>query len=500
MAEKAYLAVDIGASSGRHVAGLFDGRRVRLAEVHRFGNGPAPAAGHLYWNLLSQWGHIRAGLRAAGAAYGDSLASVGIDTWGVDFGLLGPHDELLGNPFHYRDCRTDGMLERALALVPRDEIFAQTGVQFMQINSLYQLLAMKLSDSPVLAAANRLLMMPDLFHWLLTGVKANEFTNATTTQFYNPLQNAWAAPLLEQLGLPTGMLGEILQPGAKLGPLRPDVAGETNLSKLQVVLPGTHDTASAVLAVPAASGLPEKHPAWCYISSGTWSLMGVEIDRPIVNERCLKLNFTNEGGIGGTTRLLKNIAGLWLVQECRRIWNQSGQDYRWEDLNQLSAAAPPLASLVDPDDPELLAPAHMPQALQAFCRRTGQTVPENPGAILRSAIESLALKYRQVLTSLEELIGNRIEVIHIVGGGVRNQQLCQAAADACQRPVIAGPIEATALGNVLMQAVAAGDFASISQARQAVRESFEVEHYEPHASAAWDEAYDRFSKLAQVRA
>ncbi len=490
MSDLAFLAVDMGASSGRHVAGLFDGERLTLEEVHRFDNGPVAAAGHLYWDFLRQWENIVQGLRTAAAKFGGRIKSVGVDTWGVDFGLLGRGDELLGNPHHYRDPRTDGMLDRAFAVVPREEIFAATGLQFMQFNTLYQLLAMKLAGSPLLDVAESLLMMPDLFHWLLTGVKANEFTDATTTQFYDPRRGGWATELLDRFELPTRILGQIVAPGTTLGALRPAVAEATGLSGVQVVVPGTHDTASAVMAVPAASREGQR-PDWCYISSGTWSLMGVETPQPVVNEKCRALNFTNEGGVGGTTRLLKNICGLWLVQECRRQWNQAGSNYSWDDLNRQSAAAKPLQSLIDVDDSSFLAPGDMPEAIRTFCRRTGQPIPESHGAIVRCALESLALKYRQVLASLEELIGGRLETIHIVGGGTQNRQLCQMAADACGRRVVAGPIEATAIGNIMLQAVAARAVASIPQAREVIRHSFAVEEYHPQDTAAWDAAFKR---------
>ncbi|HZZ70826.1 MAG TPA: rhamnulokinase family protein [Pirellulales bacterium] len=495
MSDSVFLAVDIGASSGRHVAGLFDGNRLRLEEVYRFENGAVPAAGHLYWDLLQQWSHIRTGLRMAANKYGNRLASLGVDTWGVDYGLLDKRDELLGNPFTYRDHRADGMLERAFAIVPKEQIFQQTGVQFMQINTLYQLLSSRLSGSPILDAAETFLMMPDLFHWLLTGEKANEFTDASTSQCLDPLTQDWSKSLLEQLGIPTGILKNIVHPGTKLGKLRPQLAAEMGLSKIEVVLPGTHDTASAVMAVPATS-TNRATPDWCYISSGTWSLMGVEIPQPILSRRCLELNFTNEGGVDNTIRLLKNISGLWLVQECRRIWNQTGKAQSWEDLSRAAAAAPPLAYLIDPDDAGFLSPDNMPQAIAEYCRRTGQGAPPDPGAVLRCALESLALAYRRVLGALEELTGGRINRIHIVGGGTQNRQLCQAAADACQRRVVAGPVEATAIGNLMMQAVAAGQVANIAQAREIIRHSFSVDEYAPRDKAAWDAAYDRFQKLA----
>ncbi len=518
MAEKAFLAVDMGASSGRHLVGLFDGERLKLEEIYRFENGPVEVAGRLHWDLLGLWSQVRQGLRAAGARFGDQVASVGVDTWGVDFGLLGRGDVLLGNPYNYRDSQTNGMLAKAFSIVPREEIFRHTGLQFMQLNSLYQLLAMKLADSPLLEAAETLLMVPDLFHWMLTGVKCNESTEASTSQFYNPITGDWATELLGKFGLPTGILGRIEQPGTNLGPLRENLADESGLSGTSVVLPGSHDTASAVMAVPAAARPgPKKGPGlicakpppgrsgklnlvpfsahWCYISLGTWALMGIESPRPVINDQVLKLNFTNEGGVAGTIRLLKNITGLWLVQECRRIWNLAGRNWDWEDLNKLSAAAKPLVSFINPDSQDLMAPNDMPEAIRQFCRRTGQPVPTDEGAVLRCALDSLAMKFRQVLGMCEELAGGRIETIHIVGGGTKNRQLCQATADACGRRVVAGPVEATAIGNVMMQAVSAGDVASVAEAREVIRRSFDVDQYEPENTAAWDDAYGRFMEM-----
>lgn len=494
MAEKAYLAVDMGASSGRHVVGLFDGRKLRLEEVYRFENGPVEMAGSLFWDFPRQWNDVRQGLRAAGARFGSQIASVGVDTWGVDFGLLGRGDVLLSNPSHYRDARTNGIMERAFSMVPRDEIFRHSGLQFMQFNTLFQLLAMKLSGSPLLDVAESLLMVPDLFHWLLTGVKCNEFTEATTSQCYDPLARAWATELLGRFGLPAHVFGRIEAPGTVLGPLRENLIAESGLRGARVVLPGSHDTASAVMAVPAASR-PGARPDWCYVSLGTWALMGVESPQPVVDERVLRLNFTNEGGVGATFRLLKNITGLWLVQECRRAWNQAGKNWGWEDLNRLSAAAAPLASFIDPDAPDFLAPDDMPAAVRAFCQNTGQAVPADEGAVLRCALESLALKARRVLGMCEELAGGRIETIHVVGGGTQNRQLCQFIADACARRVVAGPVEATATGNLMMQAVAAGDVGSIAEAREVVRRSFAVDEYEPRDASAWDDAYARFERV-----
>ncbi len=491
---KVYLAVDLGASSGRVVAGLFDGKRLEMEEVQRFENGGVWANDHLYWDLLRQWRDVQQGLRAAAAKFGGRVASVGVDTWGVDFGLLGRNDELLGNPTHYRDPRTTGMLERAFAICGREEIFAETGLQFMELNTLYQLIAMKFQNSPLLEAAESFLMIPDLFHWLLTGVKTNEFTDASTTQFYNPRTKGWSTKLLDRFGIPTRMLGEIVPPGTRLGALRRSVAEETGLTQAQVVLPGSHDTASAVMSVPTESE-PSDRPQWCYISSGTWSLMGVETPSPIINDKCRELNFTNEGGVGGTTRVLKNIAGLWLVQECRRVWCQEGLELSWDAMVQRSESAPPLASLINPDHSMFLAPKHMPNAIRQFCRDSGQRVPESDGAVIRCALESLALRYRMVLGWLEELTGAHIATIHIVGGGAQNRLLCQMAADACNRRVIAGPVEATAIGNVMTQAVSGRDVGSIAQARQVIRGSFDVVEYLPHDVGPWDEAFVRFSRF-----
>jgi rhamnulokinase len=364
----------------------------------------------------------------------------------------------------------------------------------MQFNSLFQLLAMKLSGSPLLDVAESLLMIPDLFHWLLTGVKSNEMTNASTTQFYDPVKGDWAMDLLAKFSLPSRILGPITQPGTTLGALRKSVAAECGLPSAKVVLPGTHDTASAVVAVPAHSK-PGVRPDWCYVSLGTWALLGIESPKPVINDSVLKLNFTNEGGIGGTTRLLKNITGLWLVQECRRVWNHAGANLDWEALNQLSAAAAPLRSFINPDAPEFGGPTDMPEAIRAFCRKTGQTVPEDKGAVLRCALESIAMKFRQVFEWCEQLNGGRMATIHIVGGGTKNRQLCQFAADSTGRHVVAGPVEATAIGNLMMQAVAAGDVASIAEAREVIRRSFPVEEFDPQNAAAWDEAYQRFLKV-----
>ncbi|MCA9217684.1 MAG: rhamnulokinase [Planctomycetales bacterium] len=494
-ASRTFLAVDLGASSGRVLAGQFDGSQLALSEVHRFPNGPFSLGKHLYWDILQLWKDVQDGLRKANEKYGDAICSVAVDTWGVDFALLGRNDELLGNPYNYRDPQNAGMMELAFETLSQAEIFDETGLQFMQINSLYQLLAMRTANSSLLDAAETFLMIPDLFHFLLTGVKLNEFTDATTTQFLNPRAKQWSKSLLDRLNIPTDMLQEIAHPGTKIGKLLPAVESITGLSNVDVVLPGTHDTASAVMAVPSLSPASD-NPDWAYISSGTWSLMGAEINTPIINEQAREFNFTNEGGIGGTIRLLKNITGLWLVQECQRVWAQAGRDYSWDQLATMAAEAEPLQSFIVPDDGRFVAPANMAETIRDYCRETNQPVPESEGAVIRCALESLALRYRQVLDMQETLTGSATKTIHIVGGGTQNRQLCQMTADACQRHVVTGPIEATAIGNLMVQAMASGDVGSVADARQIVKDSFDVNEYSPASGAAWNEAFAKFESLA----
>jgi rhamnulokinase len=485
---KKLLAFDLGAESGRGVLGLFDGRQLRLEVVHRFPNGPVRTLDTLHWDVLRLHGEMLAALRRCAAEHG-GVDSLGVDTWGVDFALLGRGGTLLGNPRHYRDPHTEGVLEEGFARVPRAEVFRQTGLQFMRFNTLFQLLALQRDRSPLLDAAETLLFMPDLFHYFFTGVKVNEFTDATTSQLYDPAARGWAFDLVQRFGLPGRILGTIVPPGTVLGPLRASVATETGLQPVPVVAPASHDTGSAVAAVPASG------ESWAYISSGTWSLMGAELPAPLINEQVQRYNFTNEGGVGGTIRFLKNVMGLWLVQECRRAWERAGQNYSYADLMQLAAAAPPFVSLVDPDDAGFILPASMPAALADFCRRTGQPAPTEPGAVVRCALESLALRYRWVLERLEELLGRRLDVIHIVGGGCQNTLLCQLAADACNRRVLAGPVEATAIGNVLVQALGLRLLGSLAEAREVVRQSFEVVPYEPQNPGAWQGPYGRFLQL-----
>lgn len=479
------LALDLGAESGRGLIGSFDGDRLSLEVVHRFANGGVATLDTLHWDVLGLWREILATLRKAEAEHGP-LASVGVDTWGVDFALLGRDGTLLGNPRHYRDPHTETIMDEAFGKVPRADIFRRTGIQFMRFNTLFQLLALMRDRSPLLGVAETMLLIPDLFHFWMTGIKANETTNASTSQMIDPFSRTWARDLIAAFGIPDRILGTLIQPGTVLGPLRSGVALLAGVSPIPVIAPATHDTAAAVAAVPAQG------ESWAYISSGTWSLMGIETKTPRTDERALAVNFTNEGGVGGTIRLLKNIMGLWLVQECRRAWERGGVTYDYAALMKMAEAAPPFACIINPDDASFILPPSMPAAIAEYCKKTGQTAPEEPGSVVRCALESLALRYRWVLERLEELSGRRLETIHIVGGGCQNTLLCQLAADACNRPVVAGPVEATAIGNLLVQALGLGLIGSLAEGRAVVRRSFEVRTYEPSEPERWQEPYRRF--------
>lgn len=487
-----FLAVDLGASNGRVLVARWDGARFGLEVLHRFPNGPVNVLGSLHWDVLRLWSEIQAGLARYAARFEEPLAGIGLDTWGVDYALLDSAGRLLGNPYHYRDSRTDGMVEQACQVVPRERIFEYTGIQFMQLNTLIQLFSMVRSGDPQLEAADTLLMMPDLFNYWLTGQKGCEYTDASTTQMLDARSRTWATDLVAELGIPTRILPAIIETGTVLGELRSDVAVEAGLRQpAPVIASASHDTASAVAAVP---GL-DQHSL--YISSGTWSLVGVEVSEPVINERSLALNFTNEGGVAGTIRLLKNVTGLWLLQESRRQWQREGHDYGWEDLLALAAQAEPFRSLVDPDHPDFLSPGDMPATVRAYCRRTGQPEPESVGAVVRCCLESLALKYRWAIEALDELVGYRLETVRIVGGGSQNRLLSQFTADACQRPVVTGPVEATALGNVMVQAIATGHLQDLAAGRRAIAASVPQETFEPGPAAAWDEAFGRFQELVK---
>ena len=473
-----YLAIDLGAESGRALLGSLSAGKLTVEELHRFPNTPVRVQGALYWDTLRLWHEIQHGIAVASRERKLTLDGIGIDTWGVDYGLLGSDGLLLDSPRHYRDARTNGMMEKLFAAVPRDQVFGYTGIQFMQLNTLYQLFAMRVQSAPALDLAAQLLNIPDLFNYWLTGVARSETTIASTTQFFNPATMTWATELLQRLRIPTEMLCPLVEPGTLLGKM-------LDAPHTPVYATAGHDTAAAVVAVPAAKG-----EDWCYISSGTWSLMGLELERPVINDRSLAANYTNEVGVSGTIRFLKNIAGLWLLQECRKAWALEGREYSYEQLARMASEARPFTASIDPD--AFLEPGDMPAQIAAYCAGKGKAAPATDGEYARAILESLALRYRNVTENLEALSGRKISVIHIVGGGSRNALLNQFVADCTGRRVVAGPSEATAVGNILVQAMGAGELANLDEARTVVRNSFELTAVEPHPSPVWEAAYQRY--------
>ena len=482
------LAFDIGAESGRAVLGRLEGGRLSVHETRRFPNTPRSLSGHIHWNIYAIFDEMKEAMRETAAAIGERPASIGVDTWGVDFGLLAKDGTLLGLPFCYRDHRNAGAMEDYFKLVPREALYEATGIQFMPFNTLFQVYAMVRDRSPLLDAAADLLFMPDLFNYLLTGKRAAEFTIASTSQMLDPRTKTWIPGLFQAMGLSKRILQDIVDPGTVLGPLTEEAAGATGFRDVPVVATAGHDTAAAVAAVPAEG------EDWAYISSGTWSLVGVETRSPIITPRSLAANFTNEGGVGGTVRFLKNVTGLWLIQGCRKAW-AADSVATYEELARAAADAPPFAALVDPDDPAFLNPPDMPEALAAYWRKTRQEPPASRAAIVRSLLESLALKYRLVIDELGRIIERPIRKIHVIGGGSRNGLLCQLTADATGLPVVAGPAEATAIGNILVQAMALGRLSSPAGIRAIIRDSFELRTYEPAGTAAWDRAKARFLEI-----
>ena len=488
-----FIAVDLGASGGRVLLGRFDGARFELEELHRFYNGPVAVLGNLHWDVLGLWNEILTGLRRYASGYAGEadapLFGIGVDTWGVDFALLDASGGMLGNPYHYRDRRTDGVMEQVFERVGKSSLYERTGLQFMQINTLYQLYSMRLQNDPRLDCAETLLMMPDLFHYWLTGRKVGEYTIASTSQLLDARRRSWDVGTLEALSLPN-IFPDLVQPGTVVGPLLKEVADEVGfLTEVSVIATGSHDTASAVAAIP---DLDENS---VFISSGTWSLMGVELSEPVLSKSARALDVTNEGGVGGTVRLLKNVAGLWLLQESRRQWQREGRDYGWDELLELATHAAPFRSFVDPGAETFLNPSDMPAAIRTACRRTGQPEPDGVGATVRCCLESLALKYRSVLDGMETLLERRLGTLYIVGGGSQNGLLNQFTADACRREVVAGPVEATALGNLLVQAVATGHIQDLAAGRRAVAASVTRQRFHPEHGAAWERAYARFRTL-----
>ncbi len=483
------VSVDLGAQSGRVALGRFDGATLSVEELHRFANVPVRVRGTLQWDVLRLYDGILEGLRVAARESGARVDSVGVDSWGLDFALLDRAGGLVSNPVHHRDRRFVGAMEKVFERIPERELYERTGIQLMPINSIFQLSTTVAAGDPALEVAESLLMVPDLFHYWLSGVQACEFTDATTSQCFDPRAHAWADDMLERLDIPPRLFRDVVLPGTVLGPLDDDVVEEARLRDAVVVAPASHDTASAVAAVPF------RRPGSAYISSGTWSLVGVEVPAPVIDDRTFAANLTNEGGVGGTFRLLRNVTGLWLLHECRRTWALEGSAWEFSELVGIAEDAPPLRALVDPNNPAFLPPGDMPERIRDSCMRTLQEPPQDPGAVVRCVLESLALAYRQTIDLLEAATGVAPPELHVVGGGALNRPLCQWTADATGLTVLAGPVEAAEIGNLAVQAIALGELASLEEARDVVRKSFSPTVYEPRDREPWDDAYGRFQAM-----
>jgi rhamnulokinase len=479
-----YIACDLGAESGRVMLGTLADGKLSLEEIHRFANGPVTVNGTMRWDVLRLFDELKTGLRKV-AARGTKIESLSTDSWGVDYVWLKDHEPLLTAPYHYRDARTDGGYERAFAVLPKEEIFAETGIQFMTLNTLYQLHADAQQRAWVLKSADRFLCIGDYFNYLFSGVAKAEVSLASTTQLYNPKKKKWSKPLLKKLGLPAKRFPDIVPSGTVLGTALPDFG----LGDAKVIATCSHDTGAAVAAVPGTG------KGWAYLSSGTWSLLGVEAKKPIITDASREANFTNEVGYGHSIRFLKNIVGLWIQQECRRAWVLAGQDRDYNALRELAAQSPPLRSLINPNAARFLKPGNMPDKIAAYCRETGQEAPASIGATIRCVLESLALLYAKTITDMARITGQEIKRLHIVGGGSQNVLLNQLAADATGLPVIAGPVEGTAIGNILIQALALGHLPDLAALRSVVRDSFPVTKYAPQDTAPWQAAQTRFAEL-----
>ncbi|MDD7180413.1 MAG: rhamnulokinase family protein [Eubacteriales bacterium] len=485
------LAIDLGASSGRGIVGSFDGEKIELRENHRFSNDPVINAGMFNWDILRIFHEIKESMRQCALSDDRDIASMGIDTWGVDFGLLDSKGHLLGNPTHYRDERNLGMAEYSYKFVPRDELYARTGIQTIDFNSLFQLLAIKKDTPELLSIAKDMLFIPDLLNYFLTGNKQTEYTIASTGQLLDANARDWAWDLIKRYGLPENIFRNIVMPGTPCGSLLAQVKEEVGGIDPKVISVAAHDTGSAVVSVPA------KGEKFIFISSGTWSIMGTETKQPVISEKSNEYNFTNEGGYGGTIRFSKNITGLWLEQESRRQWAREGKKYSYDELSDMALTAKPLRFLVNPDEPILGIPGNIPQRIREYCEKTGQGKPETMGEIVRCIFDSIALRYRWVIDKIDEMCGEKLPAINIVGGGTKEKMLSKFAATACKRPVFTGPVEATAMGNIAAQAIAMGELHDLSEAREVIARSTEMGEYYPvkEDEAMWDEAYERFCKL-----
>ena len=490
MAEaKKYIAVDLGAESGRVMLGSVSADKLALEEVHRFSNGPIEEAGTLRWDFERLLSEIKTGIGKAVKQAGGDISGIGVDSWGVDFGLLDADGKLIESPYHYRDSRTNAMMDKAFELMGKRKIYESTGIQFMQLNSLYQVLAMRLANSDALSKTKQLIFIGDLFSYFLCDQAFGEYSLASTSQMMDMKTGQWSKAIFDELSLPIEIMPDIVETGTVVGKLTETLARELGCSRIPVIATASHDTASAVAAVPA-----EQDNNWAYLSSGTWSLMGVEVSRAIVNDKTFQYEFTNEGGVENTIRLLKNIMGLWLMQECRRQWQREGVELSYPEMTDMAQKAEPFARHIEVDYSGFLAPGNMPERINSHLVETGQKTIDDKGQMMRVILESLALKYRVIMERIEDITGQNIDCLHIVGGGIQNELLCQFTANAIGKKVVAGPIEATASGNLLIQAKAAGQIKTLAELRKIVRNSFELKEYQPQEASLWEEQYkNRYS-------
>lgn len=484
---KRVLAFDFGASSGRAIIGCFDGDKITLEEVHRFSNDPVSVGGTVYWDVLRLFYEIKQGIVKAKIAGG--FDSIGIDTWGVDFGLIDSEGKLMENPVHYRDTRTAGLVEESFKTMPKEKLYGITGIQFMELNTLFQLISLKKYRPWMLERADKMLFMPDLFAYMLTGKMCAEYSIASTSQLIDLETKSWSKEILDAFGIKKSLFAPLVKPGTVLGELSKEICEECGVDPVSVISVCGHDTQSAITSVPCEDG------NFAFLSSGTWSLFGTELDKPIVNETSMNINITNEGGFDDSTGFLKNIIGLWLIQESRRQWKREGEEYSYADLEKLALAAEPFKCFIDPDAPEFVPHGNIPERVREFCRRTGQYVPETVGEVMRCIYESLAMKYRLTFEKLRECTKRDYPVIHVIGGGTKDGLLCQMTANSCDRTVKAGPIEATVMGNVAVQLMSDGSVENIGQARKIIAESSELKIFEPKDTGDWAKAYEDFLKI-----
>ena len=484
---KRVLAFDFGASSGRAIIGCFDGDKITLEEVHRFSNDPVSVGGTVYWDVLRLFYEIKQGIVKAKIAGG--FDSIGIDTWGVDFGLIDSEGKLMENPVHYRDTRTAGLVDESFKTMPKEKLYGITGIQFMELNTLFQLISLKKYRPWMLERADKMLFMPDLLAYMLTGKMCAEYSIASTSQLIDLETKSWSEEILDAFGIKKSLFAPLVKSGTVLGELSKEICEECGVAPVPVISVCGHDTQSAITSVPCEDG------NFAFLSSGTWSLFGTELDKPIVNETSMNINITNEGGFDGSTGFLKNIIGLWLIQESRRQWKREGEEYSYADLEKLALAAEPFKCFIDPDAPEFVPHGNIPERVREFCRRTGQHVPQTVGEVMRCIYESLAMKYRLTFEKLRECTKRDYPVIHVIGGGTKDGLLCQMTANSCDRTVKAGPIEATVMGNVAVQLMSDGSVENIGQARKIVADSSELKTFEPKDTNKWAEAYKDFLKV-----